>query len=186
MKKLTGVLLFISLSLPLFAQSISGTITDSNGNPLAGANVEVVGTGQGAAADASGAYSVSGVAAGSYSVKASFIGYNSKTLSTTVSSGDANLNFALDASALAGAAVSVIGSRFAHAAQDQAVPVDVFTAQEIRRAGFSETAQILQSLAPSFSMPRTTIADGSDAVRPMTLRGLSSGQVLVLVNGKRR
>ncbi|MBT4685136.1 MAG: hypothetical protein HOB68_04675 [Candidatus Marinimicrobia bacterium] len=51
MKKLTGVLLFISLSLPLFAQSISGTITDSNGNPLAGANVEVVGTGQGAAAD---------------------------------------------------------------------------------------------------------------------------------------
>jgi len=186
MKKLTGVLLFISLSLPLFAQSISGTITDSNGNPLAGANVEVVGTGQGAAADASGAYSVSGVAAGSYSVKASFIGYNSKTLSTTVSSGDATLNFALDASALAGAAVSVIGSRFAHAAQDQAVPVDVFTAQEIRKAGFTETGQILQALAPSFNMPKTTISDGSDSVRPMTLRGLSSGQVLVLVNGKRR
>jgi iron complex outermembrane receptor protein len=41
-------------------------------------------------------------------------------------------------------------------------------------------------LAPSFNMPKTTISDGSDSVRPMTLRGLSSGQVLVLINGKRR
>jgi iron complex outermembrane receptor protein len=186
MKKLTGVLLFISLSLPLFAQTVSGTITDSNGNPLAGANVEVVGTSQGAAADATGVYAIQGVKSGAYNLKASFIGYHSKTLSVNVGSGATTLNFSLDASALAGEAVSVIGSRFARSAQDLAVPVDVFTAQEIRRAGFSETAQILQSLAPSFSMPRTTIADGSDAVRPMTLRGLSSGQVLVLVNGKRR
>ncbi|MBT3299768.1 MAG: carboxypeptidase-like regulatory domain-containing protein, partial [Candidatus Marinimicrobia bacterium] len=128
MKKLTGVLLFISLSLPLFAQTVSGTITDSNGNPLAGADVEVVGTSLGAATDATGVYAIQGVASGAYSIKASYIGYHSKTLSVNVGSGEATLNFALEMSALAGEAVSVIGSRFARSAQDLAVPVDVFTA----------------------------------------------------------
>ena len=100
--------------------------------------------------------------------------------------GNNTVNFSLAISAIAGREVAVIGSRFSHTAEDLAVPVDVFTAAEIRATGFAETAQILQALAPSFNMPRTSISDGSDTVRPMTLRGLGSGQVLVLVNGKRR
>jgi iron complex outermembrane receptor protein len=41
-------------------------------------------------------------------------------------------------------------------------------------------------LAPSFNFPRPTISDGTDHIRPATLRGLGPDQVLVLVNGKRR
>ncbi|HIF58697.1 MAG TPA: TonB-dependent receptor [Rhodospirillales bacterium] len=185
MKKSIGIFLILNLSFAL-AQSISGTVTDENGNGLAGANVTVDGTNMGAAADASGSYSINGVSSGSYTVSASFIGHSSASQSVAVGDGGATANFSLAVDALAGAAVSVVGSRFAHSAQDLAVPVDVFTSQEIRRAGFTETGQILQALAPSFNMPKTSISDGSDSVRPMTLRGLSSGQVLVLINGKRR
>jgi len=39
---------------------------------------------------------------------------------------------------------------------------------------------------PSFNFPRPTVADGTDHVRPATLRGLGPDQVLVLINGKRR
>ena len=39
---------------------------------------------------------------------------------------------------------------------------------------------------PSFNFPQPSIADGSDALRPATLRGLSPDQTLVLINGKRR
>jgi iron complex outermembrane receptor protein len=46
--------------------------------------------------------------------------------------------------------------------------------------------QIIESMIPSFNFPRPTITDGTDTVRPATLRGLGSDQVLVLVNGKRR
>ena len=53
-------------------------------------------------------------------------------------------------------------------------------------SGYAETAQVIQSLAPSFNFPRPTITDGTDTVRPATLRGLGPDQVLVLVNGKRR
>ena len=48
------------------------------------------------------------------------------------------------------------------------------------------TNQIIQALTPSFNFPRPTITDGTDSVRPATLRGLGPDQVLVLVNGKRR
>ena len=189
MRNLIKIIVVLNCAAWLFAQngSISGTVSDADGNPLAGANVSVEGTSMGAATITSGAYSIGDVPPGSYTVTASYIGYESSSKSVSVSSGAAtSADFSLAVSAVAGKAVSVIGSRFAHTAEDQAVPVDVFTAQEIRRAGFTETAQILQSLAPSFNMPRTSIADGSDTVRPMTLRGLGSGQVLVLVNGKRR
>ncbi len=188
MKKTNVFLVLFLMSAMLFAQTgtISGTVTNKNGEPLPGANVTLEGTSMGAAADADGAYTIANVPLGTYTVTVAFIGYTTATRSIMVGVGTNTVDFALDIDVVAAKAVSVIGSRFARTAEEQAVPVDVYTAQDIRRAGFSETGQILQALAPSFNMPRTTIADGSDSVRPMTLRGLSAGQVLVLVNGKRR
>src|SRR4029077_6585524 len=72
------------------------------------------------------------------------------------------------------------------AAAEKAVPVDVLSNEEIVASGYTETAQVIQSLAPSFNFPRPTITDGTDTVRPATLRGLGPDQVLVLINGKRR
>jgi iron complex outermembrane receptor protein len=66
------------------------------------------------------------------------------------------------------------------------VPVDVIGADAIKNTGQTETNRILNQLVPSFNFPTPAIADGSDALRPATLRGLSPDQTLVLVNGKRR
>lgn len=68
----------------------------------------------------------------------------------------------------------------------KAVPVDVISAASLQSTGLTETMQAIQALAPSFNFPRPTVSDGTDAVRPATLRGLGPDQVLVLVNGKRR
>ena len=67
-----------------------------------------------------------------------------------------------------------------------AVPIDVLSAADIQLTGRTETAQIIQAVAPSFNFPRTSIGDGTDHIRPATLRGLAPDQTLVLVNGKRR
>ena len=58
--------------------------------------------------------------------------------------------------------------------------------RRIVNPGQTETNKILNQLVPSFNFPQPSIADGSDALRPATLRGLSPDQTLVLVNGKRR
>ena len=69
---------------------------------------------------------------------------------------------------------------------DSPVPVDVIGAEAIANSGQTETNKILNNLVPSFNFPQPSIADGTDALRPATLRGLSPDQTLVLVNGKRR
>ncbi|MDQ6892536.1 MAG: TonB-dependent receptor [Acidobacteriota bacterium] len=80
-----------------------------------------------------------------------------------------------------------VGSRAQGTAAEKAVPVDVITEQQIETAsGSAETAQIIEAIAPSFNFPRPTIADGTDSVRPATLRSLGPDQMLVLINGKRR
>ena len=65
-------------------------------------------------------------------------------------------------------------------------PVDVLGQAALEDTAQSETGRAIQNLAPSFNFPSTSIADGTDALKPATLRGLSPDQTLVLVNGKRR
>ncbi len=69
---------------------------------------------------------------------------------------------------------------------ETSVPIDLINAGALRRTGHVETGRLLQVLAPSFNYTETTISDGTDIVRPATLRGLGPDQVLILVNGKRR
>ena len=186
MRKLFNMVALVMMTSFMFAQgSVSGTVTDSDGNALFGANVVVEGTSSGAATAADGSYSVDGVAGGSYTVTASYIGYESGSVTVNVD-GTATANFSLSSSAVAGSSVSVLGSRFARNVDEQAVPVEVITELEIRATGLTETSQLLQALVPSYNAPRGYITDGSDHMRPATLRGMAPGHVLVLVNGKRR
>ncbi len=65
------------------------------------------------------------------------------------------------------------------------VPIDIISTADINTGGYTETAQILQTLVPSFNYPRPSLTDGTDHIRPATLRGLAPDQTLVLINGKR-
>lgn len=83
--------------------------------------------------------------------------------------------------------IAVIGSRLSvRTATETLVPVDIIDAKQLKDTGITETARALQVLVPSFNFPTSSVTDGSDAVRPASLRGLSPDHTLVLVNGKRR
>ncbi len=87
----------------------------------------------------------------------------------------------------AGQEIIVTGTRRAdRTVADSPVPIDVIGSNAIENSGQTETNKILNELVPSFNFPQPSIADGTDALRPATLRGLSPDQTLVLVNGKRR
>jgi iron complex outermembrane receptor protein len=79
------------------------------------------------------------------------------------------------------------GSRFNDRTVTQSpVPIDVISGTEMKQGGYNETSQMLQANIPSFNFPRPSLNDGTDHIRPATLRGLAPDQVLVLINGKRR
>ena len=188
MRNLIKIIVVLNCAAWLFAQdgSISGTVSDADGNPLAGANVSVEGTSMGAATITSGAYSISGVPAGSYTVTASFIGYESSNQSVDVGAGSAQADFSLATSALAGADVFVTGTRAAgRTAMKSPTPIDGFDDLSLRRQGNGDITETLKNQVPSFNATPLT-GDGAAFVRPTSMRGLPPDNILVMTNSKRR
>lgn len=82
--------------------------------------------------------------------------------------------------------IVVTGSRAAARSRlDTISPVDVLSAETLRNQGSTELAEALATVAPSITFPRASAVDGTDSIRPATLRGLSPDQTLVLINGIR-
>ncbi|USX14904.1 TonB-dependent receptor [Oxalobacteraceae bacterium OTU3CAMAD1] len=83
--------------------------------------------------------------------------------------------------------VVVLGSRtVAKTALDTSSPVGLIGLKDMQTAGPLELGKLLQTLDPSFNFSSTFVSDGTDSIRPATLRSLGPDQVLVLINGKRR
>jgi iron complex outermembrane receptor protein len=168
--------------------TIVGTVTDAKtGEPLWGASVQLAGTQMGATVQQDGRYRIT-APPGRYLMHARKLGYEMRADSVVVpDGGSVTRDFKLSQSLASLDQVVVTGTRQpGRTAVNAPAPVDVFTSQEIKATGATETSQILEMLAPSFNFPRPSVTDGTDHVRPATLRGLNSDQVLVLINGKRR
>lgn len=83
--------------------------------------------------------------------------------------------------------VVVTGTRVANrTALDTTAPIDIISSDTLKNAGSTEMNQALSVALPSLNFPRPGLADGTDSVRPATLRGMAPDQTLVLVNSKRR
>ncbi|MBC7791162.1 MAG: carboxypeptidase-like regulatory domain-containing protein, partial [Anaerolineae bacterium] len=91
---------------PLAAQeaggSVQGTVIDgSTKQPLANAQVSIVGTRSGALTNSAGVYRIPGVTAGQVEVRVRLIGYAPTTKSATVSEGQtADVDFSVSQSAI--------------------------------------------------------------------------------------
>ena len=177
-------------AVPAFAQDavVTGRVTHEDGPPVANATVSIPELGVTTTTDTDGRYTLT-VPAGSVrgqtvEIRVVAPALQSKTAKVTLTAGTLTQDFALGYSFQQDV---VVGSRAAGAAAEKAVPVDVFTEEQVETASASaETAQIIEKIAPSFNFPRPTISDGTDSVRPATLRSLGPDHVLVLINGKRR
>jgi iron complex outermembrane receptor protein len=83
--------------------------------------------------------------------------------------------------------VVVTGTRVANrTALDTSAPVDIISAETLKNVGSTQLNEALSVALPSLNFPRPALTDGTDTVRPATLRGMAPDQSLVLVNSKRR
>ncbi|WP_457618998.1 TonB-dependent receptor, partial [Lutibacter sp.] len=179
------ILAILSLfTMAIYAQSyqVTGTVTDSNSQPLPGVSVTIEGTSRGTTTDFDGKFSIK--VESSENLIFSYVGFNEKKLQM-----DGTRTF--DVVLVSGVSldeVVVVGSRNPNrTAVDTAVPVDVIDVTELITAGPQVNLnQILNYVAPSFTSNTQTISDGTDHIDPASLRGLGPDQVLVLINGKRR
>lgn len=175
-------LCFFSISLAFAQNSISGTVTDPDNQPLPGASVIEKGTTNGTTTDFEGNYSLT--VADNATLVFSFVGYQSKEIAINNQS---VINVSLSSGEQLDEVI-LVGSRSPkRTAVDTAVPVDVLDVSEIASStGKVEISEILQYAAPSFNASKQSGSDGADHIVPASLRGLGPDQTLVLINGKRR
>lgn len=94
LKQAIITLLFVILSAAGFAQGtgkISGTVTDKKtGETLIGVTVKILNTTKGSSTDVEGRYLISGLAAGNYTIQASYVGYSTKNVTEIEVKADAS------------------------------------------------------------------------------------------------
>ncbi|KAB1159913.1 TonB-dependent receptor [Tenacibaculum aiptasiae] len=183
MKKITLLIFTILFTSVTWAQTkITGSIKDTNNNPLPGANILEKGTSNGTSSDLDGNFNLT-VKDGAILI-ISFSGFETKEVPVN---GKTSFNITLN-EGLQLDEVIIVGSRNAkRTAVDTPVPVDIIDVQDLAtKNGKVEVNDILQFAAPSFNATKQSGSDGADHIVPASLRGLGPDQTLVLINGKRR
>tara|TARA_B110001452_G_scaffold65517_1_gene52348 strand:+ start:551 stop:3514 length:2964 start_codon:yes stop_codon:yes gene_type:complete len=163
------------------SQSLSGTISGTDGIPIIGANVLEKGTLNGTVSDFNGNYKID-VLEGSTLIF-SFVGYenqeviveNQSVVNVTLQEGSA-----LDE-------VILVGSRTAPRSNaDSPLPVDVLQAKELSRTGQATFDKALQYRIPSFNTVQTPVNDATSLLDPYEIRNMGPSRTLILINGKRK
>ena len=188
MNKCKLIVPFMLLFAFTTAQTIEGTVTDSDGNALVGANVVVDGTSLGAAADSDGNYMIDAgsVQGQSVSVTATYIGYSNLTLNVDVpSEGSAELNFSLAIDALSMKAVSVTALGFeANRDKQGSTSVSVSSA-DMTRSGEALVANSLAAKASNVIV--NSVSGDAGAGTSIKIRGSNTisgaSQPLIVVDG---
>jgi len=117
MRKISTFLLLLLLPAVFYSATtgrVKGKVLEyGTGNPLIGANVLVEGTSFGAATDLNGEYIINNLEAGTYTLRASFIGYQSVTITNVRIYSDltTDLNFDLPSNEISVAEISIVADR---------------------------------------------------------------------------
>lgn len=170
---------------------ISGVVRSASGDAIPGASITVTNQQTGATravtSAAGGVYEVTGLAPGLYTVFAELRGFGQVSLRDLRVDSGASVTADLVLETRVEEQVTVTGTRVpGRVASETLAPVDYIDNEAIRETGATETGKVLQLVEPSFNFSTTFVSDGTDIIRPATLRSLGPDQVLVLVNGKRR
>ena len=174
------LLVIAGRATPLAAQEatgkIEGTVTDQGGAPIANAQVTLVNTAYAALTSDKGYYFINNVPAGSYTVRAKFIGYTAAEVTGVRILGGqtATTNIKLTPSAVA------IGPVVIEAAANPIVPRDQVTSKT------TLTATDLQNLPINDLRSVLTLQPGvveSGKLRGVSIRGGRPGEAAVYVDG---
>jgi hypothetical protein len=152
--------------------TISGTVSNDNGVPLAGANIVVDGTDSGSASDEDGNYQIENVEVGS-SITASMIGYENQT----VFADDSEINFSLSMLAVQMSELEVLASR---AGDKTAVAYTNINKEDIALRLGSQDIPLALNTVPS--VYATNQGGGAGDAR-INVRGFNQRNVAVMING---
>ena len=163
--------ILLGFSASILAQgTVRGKITDKQNKPVAYANVLLVGTTIGAAADAKGIYIIEDVKAGTYKLKVSSVGYKNQEFDITVTNGQTTKqNVTLENDILDLNAVVVTGVQNPKTKLQSSVAITTIEAKGIEQKAPLSTADLIKAI-PGFYVE----SSGGDVGNNVFPRGIPS------------
>ena len=162
------------LSGSLYAQvSISGTVTDTQtGEVLPGVNILITELSRGAATDVDGNYTVNNVPAGTYTVRATFVGYQTYTATLQVDNQNVDFDIALESDLIGLDDVVVTAFGIQRERRALGYGVAEVSAETIENKNNPDIARSLAGNLPGVDINSTGGLTGSGT--DITIRGLTS------------
>ena len=180
MKKIISILtLCIITPLAVFSQnSISGKVNDTNGEPISGTQVSIKDTYKGTYADSDGAYKLSNLKDGDYTLLVKFFGYEKQEVPVTISGDDVEQNVTLIKSIKNLDEVVVLPLRIEN---DEPVAHENFSKEDLEKNNNGVDLPILMDQATS--VVTTTDAGAGVGYTGIRVRGTDGTRINVTVNG---
>lgn len=178
MKKVIFILTALCSALSLQAQNLKGTIS-SKGEKLPYSTILISGSTKGGTADESGNYKFENLAAGTYNIKAEFVGYFSQSKKITLQEGQTSeLNFDLIENTdlkeivISGTLKPVLKS-------DAVVPIEIYTPaffQKNPTASLFDAMQMINGVQPQLNCNVCNTGD-------IHINGMEGPYTMILIDG---
>src|SRR5664280_808156 len=173
--------LFIIPSV-IFSQGVklSGRVTDSDTSVIAGATISITGTTYGTVTDKMGYYKISKIEPGTYTIRASFVGFETEEQKVTIHYDDVNsLNFSLKEANIDLNEVVVTGTKSEKTIKNVPVLTQVISARKMLELGLTNVTDALQTMVPGINVSH------QGTLVTVTLQGMDAKYVLFLIDGER-
>ncbi len=179
MKQLGLLIILIFASICAISQvAIEGTIIGEGNEPLFGSNIYIPELEAGTSTNESGYFRIPNIPNGSFTIRVSYIGYESFIQKFTVQDTSLSMQINLEASAFRSAEVVISGGK-PSSQHENAIKIETITIAELNKTGSSTLIKSLTSV-PGID----AISKGEGVITPV-IRGLSTSNILVLSNGIR-
>src|SRR5699024_6453515 len=186
-KLLLTVVAFLFTAGAAFAQTgtLTGSVTDaSSGEPLPGVNVFIPDLQRGAATDAEGQFTIEGIEYGTYTVRASFIGYTTFEQEVTIEQESVTLDIELAAGTQQLEDIVVTALGIERKAKDLTYSADNVNVEDVTMSG---SDNFMSALTGKVAGMKVQSKGGMGGSTDIILRGANSltgnNQVLFVVDG---
>lgn len=179
MSRFFPLLLLIVQSAAGQDAALEGRVT-SAGRSVPFANIGIAGTPYGTAADAEGVYRIEGIQPGTYTVKASAVGFRTAEASVTLDAGQTRiLDFTLEEAIIESEGVVVTGTLIETFVKDSPVKVDVVSARHLQKVPTSNVMDVISRV----NGLREQIDCGVCGTNNIRINGMDGPYTVVLIDG---
>jgi outer membrane receptor for ferrienterochelin and colicins len=172
---------FLFIPSIIFSQgvSLSGYVTGKDSSSVTGATIIMKGTTYGTVTDKKGFYKINKIKPGTYTVRVSFLGFETQERSVAILNENSHIDFSLRESNIDLNEVVVTGTKSEQALKNVPVLTQVISARKMLELGITNVTDALQTMVPGLNV------NHNGTLVTVTLQGMDAKYVLFLIDGER-